>query len=166
MQKEGQQKEYCAGPDLPLHPYVYGAGAPKWGQRGDGRQLSWTDCSIAETLECFPFTCTTACGLWYIMLIYLQNSGLNPAVSKTVTKKQCSTLYKALDWSKLISTTSVPSSTPSGTSCTKCKLSWIDLPFTAYFCSGPIRSLMKSCKSFAKTQTKIFNSVLSRVMGL
>ena len=53
--------------------------------------------SIANTLERLPFTCTTAWGLWYIMLIHLQNSDLNPAVSKTVAKNRWSTLSKALD---------------------------------------------------------------------
>ena len=36
--------------------------------------------------EGLPFTCTTAWGLWYIMLIHLQNSGWNLAVSKTDAK--------------------------------------------------------------------------------
>ena len=45
------------------------------------------------------------------MLIHLRNYGLNPAVTKTYAKIRWSTLLKALDWSKLISTASVPSST-------------------------------------------------------
>ena len=90
-------------------------------------------------------------------LIHLRNSGLNPAVSKTVAENRWSTLLKALDWSKLISAASVSSFIPSRTSRIKCRLSWIDLPFTAKVCSGPIRSLMTSCKRFAKTCAKIFN---------
>ena len=116
--------------------------------------------------ERLPFTCTTARGLWYIMLIHLRNSGSNPPVSKTDAKNRWSTLSKALDWSKLISAASVSSFIPSRTLRIKCRLSWIDLPFTGKVYSGPIRSLMTSCKRFAKTRAKIFNSVLSRVMGL
>ena len=43
--------------------------------------------SIAKTSGCFQFTCTTACELWYIMLIHLRNSGRNTTVSKTVANK-------------------------------------------------------------------------------
>ena len=135
-------------------------------RRGDNGKPCRTERSTANTLERLPFTCTTAWGLWYIMLIQLRNSGLNPAVSKTVAKNRWSTLSKVLDWSKLISAASVPSSIPSRTSRIKCRLSWIDLPFTVKVCSEPTRSLMTSCKRFAKTRAKIFNSVLSRVMGL
>ena len=125
-----------------------------------------TERSIANALECLTFTCTTAWGLWYIMLIHLWNSSSNSAVSKAVAKNRWSTLSTALDWSKLISAASMLSSIPSRTSRIKYRLSWINLPFTAKVCSGPIRSLMTSCKRFAKTRAKIFNSVLSRVMGL
>ena len=135
-------------------------------RRGANGQPCRTERSTADTLERLPFTCTTAWGLWYIMLIHLRNSGLNPAVSKTVAKNRWSTLSKALDRSKLISAATVPSFIPSRTSRIKCRLSWIDLPFTAKVCPEPIRSLMTSCKRFAKTRAKIFNSVLSRVMGL
>ena len=55
----------------------------------------------------------------------------DPAVSKTVAKNRWSTLWKALDWSKLISAASVSSSMPSRISRINCRLSWIDLPFTA-----------------------------------
>ena len=79
-----------------------------------------------ERLRTLPVHLTTACGLWYNMLIYLRKSGLNPAVSKTVAKNRWSTLSKALDRSKLISAALVSSFNPSRTSCTKCKLSWID----------------------------------------
>ena len=85
----------------------------------------------SNALKRLPFTCTSAWGLWYIMLIHLRNSGLNLAVSKTDAKIRWSTLSKTLDWSKLISVTSVPSSISSRTSRTKCRLSWIGLPFTA-----------------------------------
>ena len=129
------------------------------------RQFCRTEHSIANALQRLPFTCTTAWGLWYVMLIHLQNSDWNPAVSKTDAKKQWSTLSKALDWSKLISAASVQSSIPSITLLIKCRLSWIDLPIIAQVCSGPIRSLITSCKRFAKTRAKIFNSVLNRVMG-
>ena len=81
--------------------------------------------------ERFSFNCTTACRLWYIILIHLQNKSLNPAVSKTIAKNRCSILSKALDWSQLISAASVPTSSPSRTSRTKHKLSWIDIHFTA-----------------------------------
>ena len=105
-------------------------------RRGDRGQPCRTERSIAITPERLPFTCTTAWGLWYIMLIHLRNSGLNPAVSKTDAKNRWSTLSKALDWSKLISAASVSSFIPSRTSRIKCRLSWIDLPFTAKVCSG------------------------------
>ena len=55
-----------------------------------------TDRSTANASECFPFTYTTASGLWYMMLIHLRNSGSNPAVSKTVGKNRWSTL--SLSW--------------------------------------------------------------------
>ena len=142
-----------------------GSDARTW-RRGDRGQPCRTERSIPNPPERLPFTCTTAWGLGYIMLIHLRNSGLNPEVSKTVPKNRWSTLSKALDWSKLISAASVSSFIPSRTLRIKCRLSWIDLPFTAKVCSGPIRSLMTSCKRFAKTRAKIFNSVLSRVMGL
>ena len=74
-----------------------------------------TDRSIANASECLPFTHITACRLWYIIPIHLQNSGLNPAVSKTVAKNQWSTLSKALDLSKLISMALVSSFNPSRT---------------------------------------------------
>ena len=135
-------------------------------RRGDRGQPYRTDRSIANALERLLFTCTTAWGLWYIMLIHLWNSGSNPAVYKTVAKNQWSTLSKALDWSKLISAASVLSFIPSRTSRIKCRLSWIDLPFTVNVWWGPIISPMKSSKRFPKTWTKIFNSVLSRVIGL
>ena len=76
-----------------------------------------------ESLWALP--CTTACGLWYIMLIYLWNSGLNLAVSKIVANNWWSTLSKVLDSPKLISTASALSFNSS-----RCKLSGIDLPFT------------------------------------
>ena len=38
-------------------------------------------------------------------------------------------------------------------------MSWIDLPFTAYVCSGLIRSLMTRCKRFAKTGAKTLSSI-------
>ena len=98
------------------------------------------------------------------MPTHLRNSDWNPAVSKTVYKTRWSTLSKALDWSKLISAASLPSFIPSTTSRIKCRLLWIDQ--TANVCSEPIRSLMTTCKRFAETLAKIFNSVLSRVMGL
>ena len=66
-------------------------------RRGDGGQHYQTDCSIANALECLSFTCTTARGLWYIMLIHLRNSGLNSAVSKTDVKNQWSRLWKDLN---------------------------------------------------------------------
>ena len=135
-------------------------------RRGDRGQPWRTERSIANAPERLPFTCTTAWGLRYIMLIHLRNSGSNPAVSKTVVKNRWSNLSKTLDWSKLISAASVSSFIPTRTSRIKCRLSWIDRPFTEKVCSGPIRSLMTSCKQFAKTRAKIFNSVLSRVMGL
>ena len=40
----------------------------------------------AKAFEHFPFIYTTAWGLWYSMLIHLQNSGSNSAASKTVAK--------------------------------------------------------------------------------
>ena len=85
-----------------------------------------------RSLECERplFTCTSGWGLWYIMLIYLRNSGLNPAVSKTDAKNRGLILSKALGWSKMISAASVPSPIPSSTLQIKCRLSWIDLPFT------------------------------------
>ena len=56
---------------------------------------------------------------------------------------------------KLISSVSILSMI----SRTKCRLIWIDLPFTAKFCSAPI-------KSPTAILAKIFNSVFSRVMDL
>ena len=72
-------------------------------RRGDRGQPCRTDRSSVNASERSPFTCTTASGLWYNMLIHLQNSGLIPAVSKTIAKNRWSTLSKALNWSKLIS---------------------------------------------------------------
>ena len=43
-------------------------------------------------IEPFPFTCTTAMGLQYSMLIHQQNSFSNPAVSRTATRKRWYTL--------------------------------------------------------------------------
>ena len=100
-------------------------------RKGDRGQPCRTERSITKASKRFLFTCTTVCGLWYIMLIYLPNSDWNSAVSKTVAKNRWSTQSKALDWFKLISTASVPSFNSSWASRTKCKLSWIDLPFTA-----------------------------------
>ena len=90
-----------------------------------------TDRSITNAPERLPFTCTTAWGLWYIMLIHQRNSGLNPAVLKTDAKNRWSTPWKALDWSRLISAVLVPSFNPSRISQFKCRLSWINLPFIA-----------------------------------
>ena len=108
-----------------------------WGSKartyrgGDREQPCWTDCSITNAPERLPFTCTTTWELWYIMLIHLRNSGLNPAVSKTDAKNRWSILSKALNWSKLVSAAFVPSFNPSRISRIKCRLSWVDLPFTA-----------------------------------
>ena len=111
-------------------------------------QLCRNNRSIANAFERFPFTCSIARGLWYIMLIHLRISALNPAISKTDAKNRWSTLSKTLDWSKLINVASVPSFIPSRTSRTQCRLSWIDLPFTAKVLSGLIRLLKTSCKRF------------------
>ena len=141
--KAANKRDTAQGRTCPLIPKPAQEGLQRKDiemRRGDRGQPCRTERSIAIAPERLPFTCTTAWGLWYIMLIHLWNSGLNPAVSKTVAKNRWLTL--------------------------KCRLSWIDLPFTAKVCSGPIRSLMTSCKRFAKTWAKIFNSVLSRVMGL
>ena len=89
-------------------------------QRGS---LAGPNARSRSSPERLQFTCTTAWGLWYIMLIHLRNSGLNPAVSKTDAKNRWSTLSKALDWSKLISAASVSSFNPSRTSRIKCRLS-------------------------------------------
>ena len=53
-------------------------------RRGERGQTCLTNHWIAKVSE--HFTCTTACRLWYIILIHLWNSGLNLAVSKTVAK--------------------------------------------------------------------------------
>ena len=74
---------------------TFGAGVLKRGHRE--RRQKATLPGRSRTPPTFPFTCTTACGLWYVMLIHLWNSGLNPAVSKTDTKNRWSTLSKALD---------------------------------------------------------------------
>ena len=67
---------------------AYGVGAPKRGHRGDRGQPCWIERSIANVFERLPFTCTTAWGLWYIMLIHLrfesgslQNSCQKPMVN-------------------------------------------------------------------------------------
>ena len=107
-----------------------------WGSRaktesGDRGYLCLTNRSIAKYHERFPFTCTTAVVLSYKMLTHLQNSGSNPAVSRTVARNLWSTLSNVLNWSELISATLVSFSTASKISCTKSRLFWIDLPFTA-----------------------------------
>ena len=57
-------------------------------RRGDRGHPCQTNRSIANATERLPFTCTTAWGLWFIMLIHLRNSDLNLAVSKTDAKNR------------------------------------------------------------------------------
>ena len=106
-----------------------GPKARPW-RRGNWGQPCQTDHSSANASERSLFTCITAWGLRYHMPINLRNSSLNQAVFKTIAKNWLSTRSKTLDWSKLIHAALVLSFNPFRTSHTRCKLSWIDLPFT------------------------------------
>ena len=96
----------------------------------DEEKLCRTSSSIRKDLE--RFSCTTAVGDRDITLIHLRNSGSNLAISRSAAKILWSIISNALDWSKLIIVTSVPSSAPSRIWCTKDKLFWVDHPFIAF----------------------------------
>ena len=164
-----QEQTYCR-PDPHTH-VVWGSrvlGMPKhrhWKVETGNSFVRRTVRSQGDP-ERFLFPCTTAIGDWYRMLIHLRNSNSNLAVSNTTIRNRWSTQLNALDWSKLISVAPLSSSIVSMISRTKCRLFWIDLLFTIYFCLVPIWSPATICKWFAKTQAKIVNSVFSRVMLL
>ena len=65
-------------------------------RRGDRGQPCQTDCSITKAHECFPFTCTSACGLEY-MLIHLRNSSFQNSRQKLMVNP-----IEGLNWSSLL----------------------------------------------------------------
>ena len=112
-----------AGPDLlPTQPSEKRLRDTDIENKGGEGQPNRSDRSNVKDPERFPFTCFTAWGLCFSMLIQLGSTrGSNPMVSKTVAKNRWSFLSNALYWYKLISVASASSSIPSMTLWMKCR---------------------------------------------
>ena len=96
-------------------------------------------------------------------------SGPNHTTKKKIGplhQRQWSIQSNALDGSKLLSAASVLTLILSRISHANSRLFWIDLLFTLWLYSVPIRSPATIRKLFARTQAIISNSVFCRVVGL